>query len=54
MDVRRVVKEDVSRMMNCGDLKNDYRVYNCTSCNEVKKVAFDVKVDFVHRVGNYM
>lgn len=49
--VRKVVKEDVSRMINCGDLKNGHRVYTCPSCSEVKKVAFRCKSRFCTSCG---
>jgi len=41
--VRKVVKEDIKRMINCGELSNGYAVYECTECGEAKKVAFRCK-----------
>lgn len=41
--VRKVVREDIERMMNCGDLSKGYALYECTDCKESKKVAFRCK-----------
>jgi hypothetical protein len=49
--VRTVVKEDVQRMIDCGDIKKGYKLYSCTSCDEEKKVAFTCKSRFCISCG---
>ena len=51
INVRTVVKEDVERMINCGDLKKGYRIYSCPTCYEEKKVAFRCKSRFCTSCG---
>ena len=51
VSVRSVVKEDVKRMIGCGDLEKGHRVYECPSCNETKKVAFRCKSRFCTSCG---
>jgi hypothetical protein len=48
--VRQVVKEDVNRMINCGDISKGHRVYSC-KCGETKKVAFTCKSRFCSSCG---
>ncbi len=50
-NTRKVVIEDVKRMIDCGDLSNGYREFSCISCNEVKKVAFRCKSRFCTTCG---
>jgi hypothetical protein len=49
--VRPVVKEDVQRMMDCGDIRKGYKLHSCTSCDEEKKVAFTCKSRFCSSCG---
>ncbi len=50
-NTRKVVIEDVKRMIDCGDLSKGYREFSCISCNEVKKVAFRCKSRFCTTCG---
>ncbi len=52
--VRTVVKEDVQRMMDCGDISKGYKLYSCTSCDEEKKWLLLVRVVFVVPVVRFM
>jgi len=49
--VRKVVTQDVDRMLNCGDYSNGYAEYSCSSCGEKKKVAFRCKSRFCTSCG---
>ena len=48
---RKVVIEDVNRMIDCGDFSKGYKEYGCVSCDEVKKVAFRCKSRFCTTCG---
>ncbi len=48
--IRQVVKEDVIRMINCGDINKGHKVYSC-KCGEKKKVAFTCKSRFCSSCG---
>ena len=47
---RDVVKEDVERMLKCGNFENGYAEYSC-NCGEKKKVAFTCKCRFCTSCG---
>ena len=49
--VRKVVKQDVERMLNCGDFSKGYAEYSCSCCGEKKKVAFRCKSRFCTTCG---
>lgn len=49
--IRPVIKEDVQRMMDCGDISKGYKLYSCTSCDVEKKVAFTCKSRFCSSCG---
>lgn len=49
--VRKVVKEDVSRIIDCGDIKKGYMVYSCPKCLKEKKVGFSCKSRFCTSCG---
>ena len=44
--IRKVVIEEVEKMMKCGDIKNGYLEYSCNKCGEVKKVGFRCRSRF--------
>lgn len=48
---RRLVIEDVERMISCGDYDNGYAEYSCMSCSETKRVAFTCKSRFCTSCG---
>lgn len=48
--MRDVVKEDVERMINCGDISKGHAVYTC-KYGEEKKVAFTCKSRFCSSCG---
>ena len=44
--IRSVVKREVKKFRDCGDLKKGYRLFVCEGCHGVKKVAFRCKGKF--------
>lgn len=44
--IRSVVKREVKKFRDCGDLKKGYRLFVCEGCHDVKKVAFRCKGKF--------
>ena len=44
--IRSVVKREVKKFRDCGDLKKGYRLFICEGCHDVKKVAFRCKGKF--------
>ena len=49
--IRTVVLEDVSRMLDCGDITKGHLLYECSSCGETKKVGFTCKSRFCSSCG---
>lgn len=49
--IRKVVMEDVKRMLSCGDLSNGYLEFSCDDCGEVKKVGFKCRSRFCTSCG---
>jgi len=49
--IRKVVIEEVEKMMKCGDIKNGYLEYSCNKCGEVKKVGFRCRSRFCTSCG---
>jgi predicted Zn-dependent protease with MMP-like domain len=49
--IRKVVVEEVEKMMGCGDIENGYLEYSCQKCGEIKKIGFRCRSRFCTSCG---
>lgn len=49
--IRKVVIDEVNKMINCGSLSNGYIEYTCEKCGEIKRVPFRCKSRFCTTCG---